>query len=295
MATYIELLRPINCLMAVIAVFIGGLLVVPNFSIFGMNLLFAALAVFLISGGGFAINDYFDVDADRINRPNRPIPSGRISKKGVLSYSILLFAAGIFFSIFLTGSAIMLAVINSILLILYSWSLQNKVYLGNAAVSYMVGSTFLFGGAAFGNLTLPFTLFLVAAFSNMAREIAKDIEDLEGDKKGVLKRLSKLKTYTAERFGFTSKGVQLKYKKKNAVLIASISLLITIAVSPLPFLLNILGLAYLMVLVPTDIVFVYTLFLIARADSKRDYARVSKAIKIGMFLGLIAFLVGVFF
>ncbi len=77
MNAYLEILRPFNALMGVIAVLlvsiIGG-----NFTIY---VPVACVIVFIFTGAGNAINDYVDHKIDAINKPDRPIPSGRISLK----------------------------------------------------------------------------------------------------------------------------------------------------------------------------------------------------------------------
>ena len=75
MNAYLEIIRPGNAIMAVIAV----LLVAIISGIFTLNVLLACTVVFIITGAGNSINDYFDHKIDAINKPYRPIPSGRIS------------------------------------------------------------------------------------------------------------------------------------------------------------------------------------------------------------------------
>ena len=83
-STVFELIRWANCAMAGSAAVAGTLiayLALPEtiqvqiihepFIVF--------LVVFFITGAGNAINDYFDLEIDRVNRPRRPIPSGRMS------------------------------------------------------------------------------------------------------------------------------------------------------------------------------------------------------------------------
>lgn len=299
MLTYLELMRPGNCIMSSVAVAIGVLLAAGgNLLIFFFPLspLYVAMVVvFLITGAGNVINDYVDVEADKINKPKRPIPSGRVSPRGALWFSITLFVVGIFLSGFLTGFALVIAVFNSILLVIYSYYLQNKILLGNISVGYLVGSAFLFGGAALGNLFLPFLLMLLAMFSTISREVVKDLEDLEGDRKGFLKRFASGAKKFAERFAMKDAGVKLKVEKRKAKATAMGSMLIAIGASPLPYLLGILGLPYLIILVPTVLVFLASLAIIARAQTRKEFAKASKAIKLGMNLGLLAFIVGVLF
>jgi len=293
--------------MSAVAVFIGALIILgPGVLI--LQVIFAMVAAFLIAGAGNAINDYCDVEADKINRPNRPIPSGRMKKNNALILALLLFIIGVFLGWMVNLVAFGIALVNSLVLIAYSYSLQNKFLLGNISVSYLVGSTFLFGGAAAGNLVLPMLLFLLAFFSNLAREIVKDLEDIEGDRKSLLKNLaSKTKEKMAvigERFNISSMGPKLKHKKLLHSL-AMVSLVLAILVSPLPWLMNVLGVVYLIVLIPADFFLLLSLFQIASDDregrfrsilrGKKKYGRASKYIKMGMLFGLLAFILGALF
>ncbi len=296
MIGYLRLLRPGNAVTGSIAVMVGGFLVLSRLGYpqgLLLNLLIAMLAVFLILGAGNAINDYFDIESDRINRPKRPIPSGQVGRKKALAFSIMLFLIGIALSGFINWVCFAIAVINSLILIAYSLELQDRILWGNIAVSYLVGSTFLFGGAALGNLTLPLLLMLLAGLSNLSREIMKDLEDIEGDKLKFLKRLtSGIKSRIAERFGFSGGRARIRYDKKITI-VAAVSLLLAIFVSPLPYIMGILGISYLLILIPTDFLFVLAIALMSRASRKRQFHRISKVIKLGMLLGLVAFIIGV--
>lgn len=297
MFPYVTLMRPVNAFMSVIAVLIGGLLVAGNNPTLFSNLYplgFALLAVFLITGAGNAINDYIDVESDKLNKPKRPIPSGRISRRKALAFSVVLFAIGILFTLFINWACILIAVINSILLVVYSYSLQDKILLGNIVIGYLVGSTFLFGGAALGNLLLPGLLMLLAGLSTISREIVKDLEDIEGDRKNFLKRLTSGVKMRLSRF-VGKKEAGLALEKGRAKAAAGIFMLLAIIISPLPYTLGILGFTYLVILVPTDLVFLSSIIILAKGKGKKKFSRTSRIIKIGMLLALIAFIFGVLF
>jgi geranylgeranylglycerol-phosphate geranylgeranyltransferase len=290
-------MRPLNSVMTALAVFIGGFIVIgPNpayfFSLAPLYL--AMLSAFLIIGAGNTINDVMDIESDKINRPKRPIPSKKISKRKALAFSIVLFAVGITLSGFVNWITFFIAAFNSAVLVVYSTTLQNKVLLGNIAVSYLVGSAFLFGGAAVMDLKLPLLLMLLASLANMSREIVKDLEDIEGDRLGFLKNIAlNMKSAAASRFGVGSDGrLRVRYGKHTLINIAMVSLALAIIVSPIPFLLNILGWLYLIIVIPTDIVFIVCIYLLAGARKKRHFSWLSKLIKIGMLLGLLAFIAG---
>lgn len=281
--------------MSIFAVFIGGLLVSDiTLLVTTTPIYIAMIAAFLITGAGNVINDYYDIDSDKANRRNRPLATDRISKSAGLWFSIILFLIGITLALTLnTIYPLIIAAFNSFLLIIYARSLQNKTLLGNLAVSYLVGSTFLFGGAAMGNMTLPFIFFVLAMLANVAREIVKDLEDLEGDTKSFLKRASsKVKDKLAERFKITRDGTKLKYSERKAKSTAQIALVGAILVSPVPYLIGLVGLSYIGIVWITDILFLYIIYRIPKAKKKKDYSKLSKKIKIGMFIGLLAFIIG---
>ena len=298
MKAYLEILRPGNCLMSIIAVLIGSFLILKTFD---FTTLLASISVFLITGAGNAINDYIDIEADKVNRPKRPIPSGRIKPKAALFYSIVLFLIGIILSLFTTWPAFSLAIINSVLLIAYAFYLKNTAFVGNFVVSYLVGSTFLFGSLAsltafsMHAITIPLLLMLLATLTNFSREVVKTLEDLEGDKKAFIKNLiRRAKEKILAKFKIQKETVEFRYSEKFTKSVAVLSLFIVIALSPIPYLLGFLGLAYLGFVILADLIFLYSATILFSKNKKR-YSKSSKLIKLGMFVGLISYIVGVVF
>lgn len=300
MLELIEMMRPFNCLMGAIAGFVGALLVVgPQISGFYLPVLFALFAIFVITGAGNVFNDYADVEADKVNRPSRPIPSGKVSRGSALAFSIVLFALGILAACFLNWICFFIAVFNSFVLILYSFVLQHKLLLGNVAIGYLVGSIFLFGGASIGNVSLlaiPLILAVLAMLATISREIVKDLEDMEGDRKSFLKRITtKVTESIGERFGLGKGGIRLRYGESALITLAIACLILAIIFSYLPYYYGFMGMSYLLVVGIADLVFLWCMYSIVRGKRKRKgYARVSRRLKLGMFIALIAFIVGVF-
>jgi len=147
------------------------------------EVLLLACIVFLITSAGNVINDYYDIEIDRINRPQRPLPSGEVGIKAALVLAIVLFASGIILAIFTNILCLAIAIFNSAILVGYAAWLKKTTLLGNIAVSYVSGSIFLFGGAFSGIAGLiqvsPVTLITFLAM--LSRELFKDAEDVEGD------------------------------------------------------------------------------------------------------------------
>ncbi|MFH1722111.1 MAG: UbiA family prenyltransferase [Candidatus Altiarchaeota archaeon] len=192
---FFEIIRVRNCLLGFVGVMLGALLVSQgNFSVlFAQKTVFAGLAAAFILGAGNAINDYSDYEIDKINRPNRPLPSKRISRSDALMMTLTLFLLGLALSKAINRYCLYIAIFNTVLLVLYAVYSKKVLFLSNLTVSYLVGSIFIFGAlstidSGVNPLTLPGIqitgiLSICAGLMTISREIVKDIEDIEGDKK----------------------------------------------------------------------------------------------------------------
>ncbi len=183
LAGYGKIIRPMNAgvsgVTAGIAYFIAG----------GTQPLFSVLLFFIvlvICGAGNVLNDYFDLEIDKVNRPERPIPSGKVSPKGAVVWAALLFAAGIIAACFTNVWCLAIALINVVILIIYAAKFKGIPFLGNLSVAYLSGSIFLFGGFLVGpeSFLVMLPLFAITFFGTLARELLKDAEDIEGDRLG---------------------------------------------------------------------------------------------------------------
>jgi geranylgeranylglycerol-phosphate geranylgeranyltransferase len=267
---YLAALRPLNCLMGSIASVIGGFVSAPLLSSsFIYHLSLASIAVFLIIGGGNSINDYFDVEIDKINRPNRPVPSGALAHLWILIYSATLLSVGVIVSGAINFTCLAIAMINSALLVLYSWTFKRSVLIGNILIGYLTGSTFLFGGAAVSAYSIPSILFLSAMFAITSREIIKDVEDLRGDLK------------------VGASTLPIKRGVRPSLLLAACFMFVAVVLSPIPFLISAFGWAYLSIVVVADIILMYSVGLSWSSPTKA-----STYIKYGMVVVLMAYVFG---
>jgi geranylgeranylglycerol-phosphate geranylgeranyltransferase len=237
-------------------------------------LAFAAAA--LVTGAGNAINDYFDRKIDKVNRPDRPIPSGRIKAPEALAISQALFIVGIFLTVFVNVACVLLAALNSLILAFYAAGLKRRGFAGNLAIGYLVGSTFLFGGLVIGEIQAAGILAAMAALSTVGRELVKGIEDMRGD------RASGLSTFP------------VRYGARKAAVLAAAFIAAAVVLAPLPYILypEIFDLAYLRVVAASIIAFVWSAALILKSQKPKSAGRASLGCKIAMGLGLLAFLAG---
>ena len=151
----IELPRPINCLITFASVLLGGWLGIHEIT---EPLIFAALSAALITAGGNALNDLCGITEDRINKPHRPLPSGRLSP-GIARLQMGIFLlAGILLALPLPTPALAIALIAIASLILYNTYLKRVPLIGNLTVSALGGLAFLYGGAAVQVISAPYLI-----------------------------------------------------------------------------------------------------------------------------------------
>ncbi len=170
--------RPINALAGCVAVFVSGYVAgAPSW----LPVFLAAFVVLLITVSTNAWNDYIDIEIDKINKPERPLPSGEISPQQALIFSTVGTIMSLVIAAFINPQAFYIAVGANLLLYLYSWKLKCTVLWGNAAVAAIVALCFIFGGVAAENIRPTVVLAVTVFFAIMGREILKTMADYRGD------------------------------------------------------------------------------------------------------------------
>lgn len=167
--------------------------------LWSVDVFVAAGVVALITAFGFVINDVRDIPVDRIGKPGRPLPSGRVSAAaaGRLAWSLAL--AGLLLSTTLMpahGSWPVLGAAATIALgAAYSYRLKATLLLGNATVALLVASTLCYGAGIAGSVGRPVLLAALLSFVFvLAQELLFNLEDEDED------RAAGLRT-TATRLG----------------------------------------------------------------------------------------------
>jgi geranylgeranylglycerol-phosphate geranylgeranyltransferase len=176
--------RPINTFLTLVSVATAGLLLrdVPPFD----DLITAALGAALICGFGNAINDSLDHVTDRINKPERPIPSGRLSvTQGYIS-AVVHLAAGLALASLVNATCLLIAAFASLLLLGYALFGKRLLIVANTCVAGVSSLSFVYAAAVGENWEWSQIRLVVlgAAFVflfHLGREIVKDMEDLAGD------------------------------------------------------------------------------------------------------------------
>ena len=280
MNPYIEILRPGNAVMGAISIVLVALidrtLTVP--------VVLAMLAVFLETAAGNVINDYFDYNIDLVNKPERPIPSGRISLENARNYAYLLFSAATvcgFLISYLTSNWIpfIIVLLADAVLYLYAYKLKTTPLIGNLTVGFMTGFGFAFGGYTINNPGIVGTSIFLGFFAlvmTTAREIVKDIEDVEGDKKDGARTLPIL------------------IGKRIPAVISAVLIIVDCILCPLLYFYHVFGAIYLVIIAVAVAMFIYSAAIILKSQDEKTAHKSSKYLKTGMFIAFIAFALGSF-
>jgi geranylgeranylglycerol-phosphate geranylgeranyltransferase len=266
MISYLRILRPSIIFLTAFAVLVSSFIV----GFYQYQILVAVVVASLIAGAGNVTNDYFDYEIDKINKPKRVLPSGKMKRKNAIIYAAMLYAvADVLALVFLNYNMFLFAILNTGVAIIYAWKIKSTPF-GHFLDSWLASSTFLFGSLLVGINATIIILFIMSYLGNFGREATKGIEDMEGDRKMGARTLAVVtgKVFTSW---------------------AAISFIIfAIIISFIPYVFHLLNIYYLGLIILSDMIFIYSCVLLMLNPKKSQ-----KIMKLAMFVTLIAFLVGI--
>jgi len=269
----VKLGRPFTSLLGALAVLTAAIVAIGlRVAFYATPIILGMATVFLFTMASNALNDYFDRDIDKINHPERPIPSGKILPRHALNFSISMLSISILMAFCLgafLGSEIFAVFLTAFVFqIVYEMRFKRNKFVGNITIGFQTMLAFLFGGAI-AKAVVPVTILAAAAlFSVTGREVVKDIEDITGD----TDRLTLPKVVGARKAG----------------IIASSLVILAILISLLPYYpLHFFGAQYLLLILLSDSLFIYSIPIIFQCPEK---AR--RTLKFAMLIAMISFTVG---
>jgi geranylgeranylglycerol-phosphate geranylgeranyltransferase len=275
LAPFLTLIRIPNCIIIGLAVLVAetiGLGRLPSSD----QAVFGFLTAFLLLAGTMVFNDIQDVQVDRVNSPDRPIPSGRVTIPQAYALSIVFSTLALISSLVLGALTFLTALIALVLMAYYNTRGKKTGLLGNAVVSFNVALPFFFGGLAVNSLRpLLFIFFLLAFLANTAREVAKGIADVTGDNsKGIM-------------------TVAVTQGPKRAAQLAAAFFVVAVLLSFLaPVFDQKVSLFYYPGVVIADLGFLYSSYQLIRNPTATTVRKVKSQVLVWMLLGLVGFFMG---
>ena len=270
---FIQISRPSNVFIAFMSVVIAA--AVAGSLQPWMHVVLAACSAALITIGANVINDYFDVEIDTINKPFRVLPAKRLTKKEAFIYFIVVYLVAWILALSLGPIMFCIALSISILLFFYSFKLKRTVLWGNIAVSFSTAMAFVYGGLAVDRLAGTWFPAAFAFLYHFGREIIKDIQDMKGD---------------------TQEGAvtfAIKYGLTRSLQLTTIIFFVLIGVTILPYILDIYGIIYLLVIIfGIYPVLAFVIYQAWKYPNPDNLGLISNILKADMLVGLIAIYLG---
>ncbi len=267
----VRLVRPLNCLMIFVGSLAGGIIAAAGAAFrwpANADLLLASLSAALIGAAGNAINDVFDREIDRINRPNRPIPSGAISPAAARVIWVIFGACGIALGAVIGVWHLTVAAACVVALYVYSRWLKSIALVGNVVVGGLVAMSILYGAMSIGGWRIVLPAMLFAFLTNLARELMKDVQDLAGDAARAVR------------------SFPVRAGPRTAGALYMIVVGVTLALTPIPFVALEYSTLYLLLVLIADGFLVAALWAGLQSDLEGYAGRASTMLKFAMFWGL---------
>ncbi len=273
----LDLIRPVNCAMIGFAVIVGAFVSKPQTEA-TVQLALGFLTGFLICAYSMAVNDIYDLEVDRVNRPERPIPSGRVAASEARTLSWAFLATGMACAVLsLNLLAVVIAGAYAFLSWLYnSWAKKTGLA-GNLIVASSLAIPFIYGGAIAGGSiggSLLLMMALTAFFSGVGREVVKAMADVEGDAKRDVNSLAR------------SRGLPFASR------VGALFFLLAVFTSWVPLLTGLANEVYAYGVVIPDAIFLYLAVAIASRHDPASAYTVKKVALAGMTVGLLVFIGG---
>ena len=271
MNRYLQLFRVGNAVMGFLGVMIASLMAVgTDLPDHWRNLAISAIIVFMFISGGNSFNDYIDREIDKTAHPERPVPSGRMRPEEARNIGAILLILSVAVS-FLTFDPVCIAIVAIACVLMFSYELflKQRGFVGNVTIAVLTGMTFLLGGAVVGAAEANMVVAAMACLVSVGREIAKDIEDMDSDE--------------------GRHTLPMAIGTRASAVIACAFFIAGPLLSIAPMVWDSYGVLYYLVVL-ADIAFFYCAYIVFSDPHKAE-----KTAKIGMMLGLVAFLLGALF
>lgn len=271
----IQLLRVDLAFAAGICVVIGEIVATGNIPLV-YEIILGFMVGFFVSTSALILNDYFDIEIDKINVPTRPLPSGIIKLSEVILLSVFTTFIGLAAAFFISYAALIVAAVFWIIGFLYNWKFKRTGLPGNLMVSSSVAVTFILGGIAVGKpwSAVVWCFGLIAFFVDLGEEIASDAMDMAGDAK------------------INSRSIAISRGKESALKISAASFAVVVFASFIPVIFGWLGTVYLVMILFMDVLIIFSTFKLLKSPTLEEGRRYTRIIYLGATSGLVGFIVG---
>lgn len=292
MIPFLKLIRYKNLLMVLLTMVLTKYALIQiQLNLSTTEFITLVLSVIFITAGGYIINDFYDIETDKVNKPNKVFIGNTISERNsLISYFTITFF-GLLLGLYVSIEANLynhfsIFIGAALLLFLYSKYLKKLPLIGNICTSFLIGLSIyivsLFdvpeGGTYVLSNHLEYfrsdILFYAkfAFFTTLIREMIKDIEDIDGDYKAGMKTLPIL--------------IGRKRTRNVVIVITAIVFVFFIRVIYYELLYNsgVFNYSFIFLLA----LFIYFFYKLWEAKTKKEFRYLSNLMKIMMLSGILS-------
>lgn len=176
----LALVRAPNLVLASAGVLAGGWIALEAVR-WPPALAWAAGSAVGLGAAGNVVNDLFDLPADRVNRPGRPLGKGSVGASTALSLAAVGAVVGLAMARAAGRAVFALGALALVVMIVYSPLLKRFGLPGNLTVAAVAALPLIYGALAAGDAAAGVLPFVLGAWLHLARELAKDADDVRGD------------------------------------------------------------------------------------------------------------------
>lgn len=231
---------------------------------------------FLLSASALILNDVFDLEVDRVNAPDRSLPSGSVSIREAVGLSVVVTLSGFAAALVIGPLVLVFGIFIWVIGFLYNWKFKRSGLPGNLMVAISVAACFILGGMTVGDPTngKVWMLALGAFLIDLAEEIAGDAMDMEGD----------------QLLG--SQSLALRFGRRTALRISAGIFTLLLLLTPLPLVFRWMGIQYLLAILVADIGLIYFIIKLLRSQSSKEGVSAIRGIYLGFLAGMLVYILG---
>lgn len=251
-----------------------------------------SLSTVMIAAAGYAINDYFDVRIDKVNKPERMIIDKGVKRRVAIGAHTIINLLAILIGLYISWAAgvwkfSFIFILSATGLWFYSTTFKRQFFIGNlviatftALVPLVVGIYELIAYYNEALVTIDFrkgawTLILALSFfafiTTLLREILKDIEDIDGDKE----------------YGCKTMPIVIGIKgAKNVAIAIIIATMCCLAYIQMIYWNKFNMLAFYYIMIALQLPFGFLIFKTYKAENKHDYRFAGNTAKFIMLMGV---------
>ncbi|WP_339711161.1 geranylgeranylglycerol-phosphate geranylgeranyltransferase [Cyclobacterium amurskyense] len=192
---FIKIIRPENLLLVAFAQLMTAFFLVGTTNaglpvLKDYHLYLLIISTVILTASGYMINDYYDVKIDYVNRPKAVVIGKGMKRRMVMILHTVMNVVGILVGLLIHPKIGAITFVAAFLLWLYSNTLKRLPFIGNLTVASLTGLAIWIVGIYYQKSELLIITYAIFAFFiNLMREILKDIEDRNGDRKHGCKTL----------------------------------------------------------------------------------------------------------